>query len=147
MKRTIDIMTVARAKGVELPAEWWSKHQSCPKCNSDNLRSVFASPTYRCRACGSKWLDKHLERNGAEFFCGPDLELPENIHHAFTVADALGDWPVDVRYTVGKFEVFFFFTLDTGEVKIGRGTAPERHLALIAACEAALGIERGEAGA
>lgn len=138
MKRTIDIVTAARAKGVELPAEWWSKHQSCPKCKSDNLRSVFASPTYRCRACGSKWLDKHLERNGAEFFCGPDLERAENIHHAFTVADALAKPGCRAEvWWIGNRELFSA-TLTGG---LTEGTAPERHLALIAACEAALGIQ------
>ena len=121
-----------------MPEKWWGKRQSCPGCKSDNLRSVFASPAYRCRACGSKWLDKHLERNGAEFFCGPDLELPENICHAFTVADALCAPGFRTEVWWVEERKLFSGTLDDGFNEI---FAPERHLALVAACEAALGIQ------
>ena len=108
MKRTINLVTTARAKGVELPKGWWRV-----------IGARSASPS--------------------EFYIGPDLERAENIHHAFTVADALlGITSLSGPWVDGfVLEDRFYRPL---------ATAPERHLALVAACEAALGIERGEAG-
>lgn len=108
MKRTIDIMTAARAKGVELPKGWWRV-----------IGARSASPS--------------------EFYIGPDLERAENIYHAFTVADAL----LGITSLSGPWADGFVLK-DVFGTRLS--TAPERHLALIAACEAALGIECGEVG-
>ena len=143
MKRTIDIMTTARAKGVELPAEWFYSSPRCPRCNSSETehgRNGWKCTDLDCgfpfEADGCVWTHDPSE-------C-PDLELPENIHHAFTVADALakqrGREPVSCFPLWTEFRCMIDVPANIG------ASATERHLALVAACEAALGIERGRDG-
>lgn len=53
MKRTIDIMTAARAKGVELPGEWWMTSRSI-----DRRQVCLGACTYRFNdvaACERAW--------------------------------------------------------------------------------------------
>lgn len=118
MKRTIDIVTAARAKGAELPAEWFRK-----TCKGRLLSEV---PT--------PWVPMPTLLD----YIGPDLELPENICHAFTVADALCAPGFRTEVWWVEERKLFSGTLDDGFNEI---LAPERHLALVAACEAALGIQ------
>ena len=148
MKRTIDIMTTARAKGVELPGKWWGNRIVCPRCGerSTVMGAPFVGDQVWCRKCdGPYGHGKRVPRSRfpeREVYIGPDLERPENIHHAFTVADALNGEPVSIKWCK-PFNQEPYFCVD---VKRRVRTAPERHLALVAACEAALGIERGEVG-
>ena len=133
MKRTIDIMTTARAKGAELPGEWWNCEifGHCPSCPLGGSESIYQSDV--CGDCGEQ-LPLLPPR-----YIGPNLELPENIHHAFTVADALGKAKFGV-----KVEVLYDPAADVFEASFcgyWSRYATERHLALIAACEAALGIQ------
>lgn len=132
MKRTIDIVTTARAKGVELPEGWLEN--MCPRCYGCHIggfRGMCPWPQF-CNQAKS-----HTNRELR--YLGPDLELPENIHHAFTVADALSrkDYRASVIDESGAFKAFLFARGGGHFIR----TAPERHLALIAACEAALGIQ------
>lgn len=141
MKRTIDIMTTARAKGAELPGGWWGHCECCVECGS----SMFTHDGYFCakEGCAAQFKSTTNFIHGQRYI-GPDLERAENIHHAFTVADALGKAKFGV-----KVEVLYDPAADVFEASFCSHCsryAPERHLAVVAACEAALGIERGEAG-
>ena len=133
MTRTINIMTAARAKGVELPEKWFGA--TCMNC--PNAYAIESG--HQCAMCG------HIMRDDPPLeYIGPDLEREENIHHAFTVADALGKAKFGV-----KVEVLYDPAANVFEASFcGHCSryAPERHLALVAACEAALWIERGEVG-
>lgn len=117
MKRTIDMMTAARAKGVELPGEWF--HQRCNEC----FGRFGANPC------------THPDK----VYIGPDLTIPENLHAAFRFADALDHGSVDVTKAGDGFVCWLYPDINTEY----SGTAPERHLALVAACEAALGVGEG----
>lgn len=154
MKRTIDIMTTARAKGVELPGKWWGNRIVCPRCGerSTVMGAPFVSDQVWCRKCdGPYGHGKRVPRSRfpeREVYIGPDLERPENIHHAFTVADALGGTPIDIDHFIGDgdspsgfyFHARWFLPVCKTD-RYAEARAPERHLALVAACEAALGIQ------
>lgn len=150
MKRTIDIMTTARAKGVELPEGWWLTSQyveRCSTCHSDKgvetIDLGYGDKRRICEACGVDiYCDEDTyytdEAVSPPRYIGPDLERAENIHHAFTVADALAKPGCRTEVWWVEERKLFSVTLDDGFNEI---FAPERHLALVAACEAALGIQ------
>lgn len=131
MKRTIDMMTAARAKGVELPGEWFG--WVCPVCNEQVDRAAD-----RCVSGNRASNYQRVDNVTPEYrYIGPDLTLPENLHHAFRFADALDHGSVDVTKAGDGFVCWLYPDINTEY----SGTAPERHLALVAACEAAMGIQ------
>lgn len=138
MKRTIDMMAAARAKGVELPGEWFKTvgYTERVQCGDWSHRSTSGYE-----------VDVQKEKS---IYIGPDFTLPENLHHAFRFADALCapgfraviEWDGDVF----RGEIIHR-TRKVGPCVYADAKDAERHLAIVAACEAALGIERGEVGA
>lgn len=142
MTRTITLVTAARAKGVELPGEWFYRHSpKCPKGHDIPSGRNFSSHPYKCNTCEVRLRDMDVEWE--EACCAPDLTLPENLHHAFMFADALCVEHVvaEILWCPRGFQGWI-----RGIPGNHFGYAPERHLALVAACEAALGIERREEG-
>ena len=144
MKRTIALVTAARAKGVELPGEWFYRHSpKCPKGHDIPSGRNFSSHPYRCNTCEVHLRDMDVEWE--EACCAPDIERPENLHHAFRFADALF-CQVDTYTENSKSDRLVPLSKAVCWHKDGKvftRIAPERHLALVAACEAALGV--GEA--
>jgi len=151
MTRTIALVTAARAKGVELPGEWFYRHSpKCPKGHDIPSGRNFSSHPYRCNTCEVHLRDMDVEWD--EACCAPDLELPENLHAAFRFADALNEaGPVEITRSgineVYRFRVRVIVKGEYGKLILHEHTAPERHLALVAACEAALGIQHGKESA
>lgn len=146
MTRTVALVTAARAKGVELPGEWFGKRIVCPKCSErSTVMTTFGGDLVWCRECdGGLDLGKRVPRSRfpeREVYIGPDLTLPENLHAAFRFADALAK----IRYTKYRTHVVWLCGEDCFSASIDDAyshyTAPERHLAIVAACEAALGIQ------
>ncbi len=146
MTRTLALVTAARAKGVELPGEWFYRHSpKCPKGHDIPSGRNFSSHPYKCNTCEVHLRDMDVEWD--EACCAPDFTLSENLHHAFRFADALGEngvelacrWEMDESGDMYRHHTCDIYT----DQQVFIGTAPERHLALVAACEAALGVGEG----
>jgi len=135
MTRTIALVTAARAKGVELPGEWFVV--LCPSCAE--TYAIYGDKSVRAaKSCQALCImDRHDSDTKDYIYTGPDLTLPENLHHAFRFADAIEGEPVSIKWCK-PFRQEPHFCVD---IKRRVRTAPERHLALVAACEAALGIQ------
>ena len=126
MQRTNRMIEAARGKGMELPGEWFTTN--CELCGNGHHE-------WDCR-----W------PSSPPRYTGPDLTLPENLHEALRLADALFDVPLLTGFnweTTGEDDIMralgctYSETDETIEVE---GVGHIRIEAVNRACEKALGL-------
>ena len=90
MKRTNRIIEACQAQGVELPSEWFARDDGrmCASC-----AEVWYPKDKHIFACSCDGTSVEVPRGS---YIGPDLTLPENLHEALRLADALSRYGADL---------------------------------------------------